>query len=914
MEINRKLKGRKRKMTALSAAACLLAASLGGCGEAAVNEAAGNSAQEQTPAKLEETAAKTVTEAAMRGQSLKDEEQPVNEEQGTSEEQYVSEEQPADSIQPAGGELLIAEYKEEDLEDSWEQDEAVMIQCSGAEVSIDGKGAKEKDGIITISSAGTYVLSGELEQGQVQIDAGKEDEVHLVLNGFTAASGNGAVINGIQSKKIILTLADGTENTISDSQEYGFENGEDEPDAAIFSKDDITINGGGSLTVNGNYQDGIRSKDDLKIISGVITVTAAADGLKGKDSVVIRDGDITVNAALDGIKSNNDTETDKGYVVIEGGSIKITSGDDGIQAETILQITDATVEIEAGGGSALAADRTGAQSGRMGGMPDGNMDGNMRGMPPGQFNQENGIENGGPLEMPDNGEMPWGTDSMPEMPDGDPTDFGGEQFPEGGAEWGSGQPTEAGTEAAAGQTAETETEMETASTLPAETETEMETASTLPADSETAADSKKGLKGGASLVITGGSVIVDAADDALHSNGNVDIYGGTFALTAGDDGIHADEGLKIENGAIEIIQSYEGLEGFTVEISGGTVQLKASDDGINSAGGSDSGEGEDFKSGGFKGGMGGFQAIEGCEIRVSGGYVYVNAAGDGLDSNGDLFIEGGTVLVSGPTSGGDGAFDYNGDAVITGGTVVAAGSAGMAQGLSKNSSQCSMLVYYDEVQTAGTPLTLVDPDGQAVVSFTPEKDYQTVVISTEKIEEGKTYTLYSGTEAENADEHGFALGGNDTGGEEQVSITQESIAVQNGSAAAGMGGIMPGKNGWGGMGPGMPKDMERQRPDGMGQLPNGNTKQGSAQQSESSPEGESELAGDPAAGSESAGDPAAKSKSAGKPAAESDPAGDPAEESETEDEPETESGPVSKQASGTKADAGDSAGDIGESV
>ena len=100
----------------------------------------------------------------------------------------------------------------------------------------------------------------------------------------------------------------------------------------------------------------------------------------------------------------------------------------------------------------------------------------------------------------------------------------------------------------------------------------------------------------------------------------------------------------------------------------------------------------------------------------------------------------------------------------------------------------------------------------------------------------------------------------------------------------------------------------------MGQLPNGNTKQGSAQQSESSPEGESELAGDPAAGSESAGDPAAKSKSAGKPAAESDPAGDPAEESETEDEPETESGPVSKQASGTKADAGDSAGDIGESV
>ena len=139
------------------------------------------------------------------------------------------------------------------------------------------QGVSIEDGVIRITQAGTYILRGSYE-GQICIEAGEEDTVRLVLDGFAVSCSDTSPIYGLQCKKLILTLAEGTENQVSDGSSYVFENpDDDEPDAAIFCKGDLTVNGSGSLTVNGNYSNGIRSKEDLKIISGQIQVTAVKD-------------------------------------------------------------------------------------------------------------------------------------------------------------------------------------------------------------------------------------------------------------------------------------------------------------------------------------------------------------------------------------------------------------------------------------------------------------------------------------------------------------------------------------------------------------------------------------------------------------------------------------------------------------
>lgn len=257
----------------------------------------------------------------------------------------------------ASGHGMTSEYKDSDLDASWDEDNSTVITCSGGQAEIDGDGAevvseaemaagdKAAFATIVIREAGTYVLRGSYT-GQIQVDAGKEDKVQLVLDGFDGTNETSAVINGIQSDKIILTLADGTENTVKDGSSYVYSSDEeDEPDAAIFSKDDITVNGGGSLAVEGNYKHGIKTKNDLKIISGVITVTAAEDAIKGKDSVSVKDGTVTVKSGEDGIKSNEDADEDKGYVIIDGGVISIAAGDDGIHAETYLTVNGGTIDV-----------------------------------------------------------------------------------------------------------------------------------------------------------------------------------------------------------------------------------------------------------------------------------------------------------------------------------------------------------------------------------------------------------------------------------------------------------------------------------------------------------------------------------------------------------------------------------------
>lgn len=251
---------------------------------------------------------------------------------------------------------------------------------------------------------------------------------------------------------------------------------------------------------------------------------------------------------------------------------------------------------------------------------------------------------------------------------------------------------------------------------------------------------KQGLSGKDSVRIADGTFVLDVGTDGIHSEneddtslGFVYIEGGEFTISAGDDGIHAESSLKIIGGTINITESYEGLEGLTIDISGGTISLVASDDGINAAGGND-------QSGGWMGG-GGMASVDGCYINISGGTIAINASGDGIDSNGDLTISGGYITVSGPTNSGNGTIDYNGTGIITGGTLLGAGSSGMAEGFGESSTQCSIMYNLSSTQQAGTTVTLKDSSGNVLCEFSPEKQFQSVNISLPELTQGETYTL-----------------------------------------------------------------------------------------------------------------------------------------------------------------------------
>lgn len=255
------------------------------------------------------------------------------------------------------------------------------------------------------------------------------------------------------------------------------------------------------------------------------------------------------------------------------------------------------------------------------------------------------------------------------------------------------------------------------------------------------AESTKGIKAQAELVINGGEITIDSEDDALNSTTSVTIAGGTLNLTSGDDGIHSDDLITISNGTVTVLQSYEGIEGGTIMVSGGVLDVTAADDGFNAAGGADNSAGNGSR------GNDAFAVDTTKSIVISGGSITVNAEGDGLDSNGTLSVSGGTIYVSGPTNSGNGALDSGSTAVISGGTVVAAGSAGMAQAFGESSAQATLSYTFTAEQQAGTTISLKDASGNVIASYTPEKAYQNVVISASGLTVGESYTLCSGSTA-----------------------------------------------------------------------------------------------------------------------------------------------------------------------
>lgn len=416
---------------------------------------------------------------------------------------------------------------------------ATLVTLTDSSATAKGKyTGYEIDGTdVSITAAGTYVFSGDCDNGSITVKKGVTG-VTIVLNGLTLTNDDSAAITLNKTAEASLIAAAGTTNTVADTE------GSSDENAAVKVKSGaaLAIGGTGTLTVDGNAKNGIKGEADavITVAEGKLNINAADDGLSCDDELNITGGTLSITAGGDAVKASPDTgenpdTTSLGNVTISGGTLTLNAAEDGIQADGDLTISGGTFHVKTNGGHTTA----------------------------------------------------------------------------------------------------------------------------LTDDSA----SCKGFKAGKTLTVTGGTLTVDSADDALHANTDVTISGGTLTLATGDDGVHADNDLVIgTKGAsststprINITASYEGLEGTTVTVYSGDIDVAASDDGVNAAS-STLGERSDKYA-----------------INIAGGDLYIDAGSDGLDSNNDINITGGKVEVYGADAMMDAAIDYDGTFTLSGGTLFGAG-------------------------------------------------------------------------------------------------------------------------------------------------------------------------------------------------------------------------------------------------
>ena len=595
------------------------------------------------------------------------------------------------SAQSEAGTFSSADmFTERDLAGTYEESGAVYVTLSDDGITGETAGVAINGQTMMITAEGTYIFSGTLSEGQIVVDADNA-KVQIVFDNVDITCASSAAVYVKSAEKVFVTLAEGSQNTLRNTDEYVAID-DNNIDAVIFAKSDLTLNGTGSLTIVSAEGHGIVSKDDLKITGGTYDITAAGHALSGKDSVRIADGTFILTAEKDGIHAENADDEEKGYIYIADGDFTITSDGDGMDASNIVQIEDGTFDITAGGGAANSLKTHESD------MPGGGMSQNIE-RPDGESMPQMG-EKPDEESMSQMGEKP-DEESMPQMgekPDGE--------------------------------------------NMPQDTTTDESSTST------------KGIKAGGGMYLNGGTYQIDSADDSIHSNANITIADGTYTLATGDDGVHADDALTVNGGTITVTESYEGLEGLTVTINDGTIDITARDDGINTAGGTDQSGFGTFGDH-FKGMDSADDETEETTdnemwMELNGGYIHILAGGDGVDSNGDLTINGGEIYIDGPSDNGNSAIDYGdrSSAYVNGGMLVAIGSSGMAEGMSDSSKQEVLMVKLGEQMEAGD-VVLTDSEGNVIVSYTALKTYDCVIISTAEVESGATYTLTtSGTTTE----------------------------------------------------------------------------------------------------------------------------------------------------------------------
>lgn len=275
---------------------------------------------------------------------------------GCNKEKETNSESKSESSQEMSAETLsdmntdpVSEIKSEyfdadDLDSSYDNIDA-EIALKGNTAEINGKGAVLSGKRIEIENGGTYLFSGTLDDGQIYVNT--KEKVHIVLSGVDISCSDSSPLFIEDSDNAVITAVG--ENTMSDPAEYVYDNAqENEPDAVIYSKDDLAVNGDGTLNITANYNEGITSKNDLRISGVTLNIISSGNSIKGKDSLAFMDVTITSESMADGLKSSNNEETDKGYIAVESGIFNITAAQDALQAETDLIINGGTFNIKTG--------------------------------------------------------------------------------------------------------------------------------------------------------------------------------------------------------------------------------------------------------------------------------------------------------------------------------------------------------------------------------------------------------------------------------------------------------------------------------------------------------------------------------------------------------------------------------------
>lgn len=574
----------------------------------------------------------------------------------------------------ASASSIAENLEEEDIDEAYDESTAVQIALNGTSASAEGSGISIIGSEITITAPGTYVISGTLDDGHFVIDCASSGTVHLVFNNASLTSTTGPAVQVLQADKTILTAYTGTssEITVSGSDSDGNSH-------AVYAKDDLVLNGSGTLRISSEDGDGIHANDALKIMNTVLEITAGSDGIDVNDEIYEKESILSITAEGDGIKcEDNDAASDASHDIrLDGGMITITAGDDGIQVQGDLYAEEGTYDITAGGGSANAV-RTVSSGGFQGGQGPGNND-------------------AGSAATTDQNSA--GSDSSSSGTAGElPAAPGNDTSSSGSSDQSSAQEGSAASEADASDTSETK-------------------------EDETM--KSKGISAEGSVWLISGTWTIDAADDAINSAASITVSDGTLELSAGDDGTHADDTLTIDGGTYTITTSNEGLEACSIVLNGGVIDITASDDGINATNPNSTATGMDVD--------------DGSMITMTGGTITVTADGDGIDTNGSGTMSGGTVTIYGPENSGNGALDYNGTFTVNGGTLYAGGSTGMVQAPSSDSS-----VYTIEISVTDTsgPIEVKDSDGNTVASYTSDRFYGNLAVSSDAFQKGETYTVY----------------------------------------------------------------------------------------------------------------------------------------------------------------------------
>lgn len=625
--------------------------------------------------------------------------------------------------------------------------------------STDGSTITQNNSVYTITQAGEYTVTGLLSEGQIVVNADDNAEITIVLNGTSITCSNGSPIYIKNADNVKIKSEENTYNCIVDARAEADDNSDNSSsengNAAIYAACDLKLVGKGALSVTGNYNNGIQSKDDISIKNVTIKVNAVNNAIKGNDEAAIESGEIiAISRKGDGIKTSNSSLStkgkQKGNVIISGGNIDIYAACDGIDAAYGVDVSgDGNLNIYTDTYSdyseAVAADNSGSSASSSGSSisnPDSSASN------PGSSNQNQGSSS----KSSSNATMMTytttaNTDNQNNGSVGTPPDMNNAQN-----NGNMGNPPDMNNSSSnSGNNRDMKGNFSGGNRA----------ANGMPGNNSSGNSSKKsystkGIKAESEINISGTAINISSTDDGIHANsdsgvletgedgkGIISISGGTITISTGDDAIHADKELNITDGYINVLTSYEGLEAITINISGGQSFVYADDDGINAC----TGDGSSTPL-----------------INITGGYVDVTTGSgdtDGIDSNGSYTQSGGMVLVKGGSSSGQvsGSIDVDGNITITGGTCVALG------GICETPVNSVNAYVFNSVSFNAGSYSVKDSSGNEIISFTLNNSYSNSWICTSALTTNTEYTLYcDGSSLTNWTQSAGTMGASNAGG------------------------------------------------------------------------------------------------------------------------------------------------------